>query len=396
MPGPMDGVRVVELSLAFTAPMATGILADQGARIIKIEPPGLGDLMRWIGVNVRGVGASFHLANRGKRSIAIDLRKPESAEIVRRIIADADVFVQNYRPGVAGRLGMGYEHLRAIREDLIYVSISGFGQQGPYADYHAYDNVVQAYSGLAMLQADEETREPRIVQKQTAADKLTALSASQAITAALFARERGAGGQHVELSMLDAVVGWIWMDGAGNETLLEADGSLPSSFTSGLRFWRYRDGWGTASPVSDKDFHGMCDAFGVEGADDPRVATMIERRNHPEVVGELMAAIEIVARDLSTEEATRRMRERRVPCGVARSVEELHEDPQVIANGLLVESEDPVAGRIRQPRPAALFSRTPPGIGGSAPLLGQHTDEILSEFGLEERIPALREEGVVS
>jgi crotonobetainyl-CoA:carnitine CoA-transferase CaiB-like acyl-CoA transferase len=396
MPGPLDGVKIVELSIAFTAPMAVSLLADQGAEVAKIEPPGLGDIMRYIGVNVNGMGASFHLANRGKRSIAIDLTKPGAQDVLHGLVRDADVFVSNYRPGVAERLGAGYDALRSLREDLIYVSISGFGDDGPYSGYPAYDNVVQAYSGLAQLQADPETGEPRVVQGQTAADKLTAITASQAITAALFARERGAGGQHVKLAMLDAVVGWIWMDGAGNETLLDSDGSSPSAFSAGLKFWRYTDGWGTATPVSDKDFFGMCEAFEVDGADDPRVATIMDRRQNHEYMGLMMERIGEAATRLSTAEATGRMRERQVPCGVALSVDQLHEDPQVQWNELLVESKHPVAGRLRQPRPAARFTGTPAQIAGDGPLLGQHTDELLSEMGLGDSIARLREDGVVS
>ncbi len=393
MPGPLDGVRVVDLSVAIAGPMATQILADQGADVIKIEAPGIGDIGRWVGVAVNGMGAMFQVANRGKRSVVLDLRQPRALAIVHELVRSADVFVQNFRPGVVERLGLGYEALAAVRPELVYLSISGFGRTGPYAERPAYDNVVQAYSGLAMSQADDDG-EPRFI-KQVAADKITALTAAQAVSAALFARQRGAGGQHVELAMLDAVVAFLFIDAAGNEVLLDADGSLPSSFTAALRAWRYADGWGTASPVSDADFAGMCRAFGVAGADDPRVAGIAERRQHPERVAEIMAEIELVAATLSTAEATARLEKERVPCGVALALDCVHEDPQVRASGLLIESTHPLAGRVRQPRPAPRFAKTPAAISGDGPALGQHTEEVLRELGLADELPALRACGAI-
>ncbi len=395
MPGPLDGVRIIDLSVAIAGPMATGMLADQGADVVKVEAPGIGDIGRWVGVAVNGMGAMFHMANRGKRSIVLDLRQPRAVEILRALARGADVVVQNFRPGVVERLGVDYASLRKVQPDLIYVSVSGFGSTGPYAQRPAYDNVVQAYSGLAMSQADPETGEPRFIQ-QVAADKITALTAAQAVCAALFARQRGAGGQHVELAMLDAVVGFLWMDAAGNEVLLESDGSLPSSFTAALRAWRYADGWGTASPVSDADFAGMCRAFGIDGADDPRVATLPQRRQHPDLLQAIMEKIQGVATTLATAEATRRLEREGVPCGVALPLDALHEDPHVRATGLLVESTHPIAGPIRQPRPAARFERTPSAIAGDGPAMGQHTDEVLAELGLADELEKLRADGIVA
>ena len=241
MPGPMDGVKIVDLSIALAGPWAVGILADQGASVIKVEPPGLGDIGRWVGVAVGGLSAMAALANRGKRSIAVDLQTDSGREIVAELAARADVFVQNFRPGVIERLGLSYETLHARNPDLIYCSISGFGREGPYATKSAYDPVVQAYGGLAFAQAGGEDPEPQLI-RHTAADKITALTASQAITAALFARERGAGGQHLELAMLECVVNFVWADAAGNEVLLDADGSQPSAFARDQKLWPTRDG----------------------------------------------------------------------------------------------------------------------------------------------------------
>jgi crotonobetainyl-CoA:carnitine CoA-transferase CaiB-like acyl-CoA transferase len=287
MTGPMEGIRILDLSIMLTGPYAATLLADQGAEVIKVERPGAGDLSRWIGVNVNGMTALNLMCNRGKRGIAVDLHRPEGVDIVRRLARDADVVIQNFRPGVIDRLGLGYEDVRALNPDVVYASLSGFGSVGPYRERAVLDLVMQAYSGIAMTQADPADGVPVYV-RQTVCDKVTALYASQAITAALFARERGAGGQHVELSMADASVTFLWLDGAGNETLLESDGSLPSSVTAGHEPMRFADGWGAVTPASDENFAGLCRALGVEGYDDPQVATSAARRTHIDVANAMI------------------------------------------------------------------------------------------------------------
>ena len=289
MSPPLSGVRILDLSIALTGPYAVALLADQGAEVVKVERPGLGDIGRWVGVSVNGMSALYLACNRGKRCIAVDASVPDGRDIIRGLAARSDVVVENFRPGVMDRLGLGYEDLRAGRDDLIYASLTGFGPEGPYAGKSAYDTVIQAYGGVAANQADPVTGEPKFL-NQTMADKVTALVAAQAITAALFARERGAGGQHVQLSMLDAVVSFLWADAAGNEVLLAADGSRPSSFVANFKPFRFLDGWGISTPTADHDFAGMCRALGVDGYDDPRVATIGERNRHRELTQQIMAA----------------------------------------------------------------------------------------------------------
>ena len=185
--GPLDGIRVLDLSIALTGPYAVALLGDQGADVVKIERPGFGDIARYVGVAVNGTSALYTICNRGKRSIALDVHSDAGRDVARRLARDVDVVVQNYRPGVVERLGIGYDALAAENPDLIYASLSGFGPVGPYAKKGAYDTVIQAYGGLAANQADAETGDPRFL-NQTAADKVTALFAAQAITAAVFAR----------------------------------------------------------------------------------------------------------------------------------------------------------------------------------------------------------------
>jgi crotonobetainyl-CoA:carnitine CoA-transferase CaiB-like acyl-CoA transferase len=393
--GPLDGIRIIDCSIALTGPYAIALLADQGADVVKVERPGFGDIARYVGVSVNGTSALYTMCNRGKRSIAIDLHTDEGRDIVMRLARDADVFVENYRPGVLERLGLGYDSLAATNDQLIYASLTGFGPAGPYAGKSAYDTVIQAYGGFGANQADPETGEPRFL-NQTAADKVTAMFAVQAITAALFARERSSKGQRVEISMLDAVVSFLWADAAGNEVLLDSDRSMKSSFSSNFRPFRFTDGYGVVTPTSDADFAGMCRGLGVEGYDDPRVATIGERARNRDVMQEIMARCYESAAKLSTEEAMARLEAERVPCGVVVAPEDLPDDPHARAIGLFEESVDPVVGRVRRPRHPSRFSLTTADLAGAAPALGQHTDEILAEIGLGDEVDRLRAAGAIA
>jgi crotonobetainyl-CoA:carnitine CoA-transferase CaiB-like acyl-CoA transferase len=397
--GPMQGIKVLDLSTAATGPYACAQLGDQGAEVIKVERPGIGDIGRWIGVQIGGISALHQMCNRGKRSLAVAIDTDDGRTIVRRLAAQADVVVQNWRPGVADKLGIGYDDLAhddARTSELVYLSISGFGDEGPYAPKGAYDTVIQAYAGIGISQADPASGQPAFV-RQVLADKVTALTASQAITAALFARARGLGGQHIKLSMLDAAVSFHWIDSAGNEVIRDGDGSQPGSFAAGARPFRFTDGWGVCTPTGDADFFGMCRAFDVEGWDDPRIASPTLRMKNRDVTGALMAQCHAKAETMTTAEGMARMEAERVPCGVVLAPADLASDPHVAKIGLLVDDVHPIAGAIRQPRHPALFGATPAVVGGPAPGLGQHTDEILTELGLPaEDIARLRAEAVVA
>ena len=248
--GPLAGIRILDVSAVMSGPLAATLLADQGAEAIKVEPPGAGDILRWVGSSRNGMSGTFHVTNRGKRSIALNLKEPRGLDILERLASQADVFIQNFRPGVADRMGIGWEQLRRENPGLVYLSISGFGSDGPYAQRRVYDNVIQAYSGMNGTQTDPESGEPQAI-RQLICDKLTAYTAAQAVTAALLARERGQGGQHIELSMLETSIGFLWPDAAGDDMLLGDGITHQATVGSTYGLMRLADGFATATPLSD-------------------------------------------------------------------------------------------------------------------------------------------------
>ena len=393
--GPLSGVKVLDLSIALTGPYAAALLADQGADVVKIERPGIGDIARWVGVAVNGMSAFYLACNRGKRCIALDLSTAEGQEIAVQLAADADVILQNFRPGVIDRLGLGYDAIRKINPDVVYASISGYGPVGPYRDRSAYDTSIQAYAGFAATQAEPGGGPPTFL-RQNAADKVSSLYAAQAITAALFARASGRGGQHLEMGMADACVSFLWAEAAGNEVLLDSDGTMPSSFNAGFSPMRFLDGWGIVVPTTDADFAGMCKSLDVEGWDDPRIKTVGERRKNRDILEPIMDMCYAMAANLTQAEATERFIRERVAFAMVLTAAEMVDDPHAVAIGMFEEFDHPVVGRARLPRHPTQFHQTPASLAGGAPALGQHTDEILTELGLSERIASLRDASIVA
>ena len=393
--GPLSGVKVLDLSIALTGPYAAALLADQGADVVKIERPGIGDIARWVGVAVNGMSAFYLACNRGKRCIALDLSTAEGQEIAVQLAADADVILQNFRPGVIDRLGLGYDAIRKINPDVVYASISGYGPVGPYRDRSAYDTSIQAYAGFAATQAEPGGGPPTFL-RQNAADKVSSLYAAQAITAALFARASGRGGQHLEMGMADACVSFLWAEAAGNEVLLDSDGTMPSSFNAGFSPMRFLDGWGIVVPTTDADFAGMCKSLDVEGWDDPRIKTVGERRKNRDVLEPIMDMCYAMAANLTQAEATERFIRERVAFAMVLTAAEMVDDPHAVAIGMFEEFDHPVVGRARLPRHPTQFHETPASLAGGAPALGQHTDEILTELGLSDRIASLRDASIVA
>lgn len=386
--GPLSGVRIVDLTSMISGPVATMMLADQGADVIKVEPLS-GDLVRFMGPNREGLTAGFISANRSKRSLAVDLKSSAGMAVIRALVRTADVFVQNFRPGAIDRMGLSEAAVRALKEDIVYVSISGFGESGPYAHKRVYDPVIQALSGLADIQKDGDTGRPKMV-RTIIPDKTTAVTAAQAITAALFARERGHGGQHVKLAMLDTMVAYLWPEGMAGYTFIGKEvKAARAQFAQDLIF-QTTDGYITAGAVSDAEWAGMCRALEREAwLEDDRFRTANDRIVN---VRERLSMTAQVLATRTSAEWLERLDAQGVPCAPVLQRHEVFQHEQVEINEMISEHEHPVAGRIRQPRPAARFDRTPAGMQRHAPTLGEHSDEILTELGFDP--VALRAAGV--
>ena len=382
MPGPLAGIRVLDLTSVVSGPLATMFLADQGAEVIKIEPLG-GDITRRSRQSISASGefsALFVSSNRGKRSLALDLKRPEAAKIMRKLIASSDVLVQNFRPGTMERLGFGEPALRDLNPRLIYVSISGVGESGPYARKRVYDPIIQGLSGFADLQADPKTRRPQMI-RTIVADKTTAIFAAQAVTAALFARERTGEGQHIRLAMLDTMIAYLWPEAMTQYTVIGREATTADPTARPDLIFETADGYITVGTISDSEWQGFCAASGRPAlAEDPRFNTPGGRAINATERILLMAEI---IKERPTAEWLQRLDANDVPSAPVLRRNEVITNEQVLARELIAEFDHPDIGRVRQPKPAARFDRTPAAIRGPAPRIGEHSAIILAELGLE-------------
>lgn len=395
MPGPLHGYRVIDLTSMISGPLATMVLADQGADVIKVENPAAGgDYVRKAANRRNEFSASFLNNNRNKRSLALNLKDPRGRDLLLRLLEDADVFVQNFRPGVAERMGLGEDTVREVAPNIVYVSISGFGDEGPYAHKPVYDPLVQAMSGLATVQAGSDDERPRLV-RTILPDKLTAITASQAITAALLERARSGQGQHVRLSMLASVVSFLWGSDMGSQTFVGDE--LPQQHAASFMDLIYdtADGHISVSVMSDKEWRGLTQALDKpEWLEDERFKTPALRDRN---INFRLALTQEVLLTRPAAQWLERLERAGVPCAPVLTRNQMIEHPQVAATGVVVESEHEHAGRLRQARNPAHFSRTPSEIRRGAPPLGGHTSEILGELGLSsDDIAALEDERVLA
>jgi crotonobetainyl-CoA:carnitine CoA-transferase CaiB-like acyl-CoA transferase len=373
---------VLDLTSVVSGPLATMFLADQGAEVIKIEPLS-GDITRRSRQSISASGefsALFVSSNRGKRSLALDLKRPEAAKIMRKLITSADVLVQNFRPGTMERLGFGEPVLRELNPRLIYVSISGVGESGPYAKKRVYDPIIQALSGFADLQAEPKTRRPQMI-RTIVADKTTAIFAAQAVTAALFARERTGEGQHIRLAMLDTMIAYLWPEAMTQYTVVGREATTADPTARPDLIFETADGYITVGTISDSEWHGFCAASGrPDLAEDPRFNTPGGRAVNATERILLMAEI---IKERPNAEWLRRLDANDVPSAPVLRRNEVIANEQVLARELIVELDHPDIGRVRQPVPAARFDRTPAQIRGPAPRIGEHSAAILAELGFE-------------
>lgn len=391
MAGPLTGIRVVDLTRVLAGPLCTVLLADQGADVIKVEP--------LEGDSVRGspqsgaISAMFVSANRGKRTLALDLKHPDGRGVLLKLLTTADVLVENYRPGTMQRLKLGERELRPHFPRLIYASITGVGDSGPYVRKRVYDPIVQALSGIADVQSDAGTRRPRLV-RTVMADKTTAVYAAQAICAALFARERSGHGEHIRLAMLDAMVGFIWPESMTQYTVIGQEHTALDPNARPDLVYRTVDGYITVGTNSNSEWRGLCKVLGKpEWVEDARFRTGAARSvNATEritLVGEMLATA-------TTEHWLPLLDEAQVPCAPVLRRQDVAANEQVRHNRLIEEFDQPSVGRVRQPRPAARFDHSPAAIAGPARRLGEDTQVVLRELGYSDaEIDGLEASGAV-
>jgi len=386
MQQPLQGIRVLDLSAVLSGPMCTALMADQGAEVIKVEPPG-GDMSRRIGPAKGDMSAMFIAANRGKRSIVLDLKRADHLQVLHDLARRADVLVENFRPGAMTRLGLDHATLAAANPRLVYASITGYGQSGPYADGRVYDAVIQAVSGMSASHPSQSTGEPTLL-ATAVCDKLSALTAAQAIAAALFARERSGRGSKLDLAMLDAALAFQWPDAMYNHVFVSDPPPPSPEFGVQQRPYRTRNGHVAAMTPQPDEFAALCRSLGrPDLAGDPRFAHIDARRRN---VAELLTLLDGLIADEDTDALVARLRAEGVPIGRVNPRQQVLVDAQVLHNQALQQVDHGTLGTVRLARSAARFIGVDAPPLRPAPQRGEHGREVLAELGYDAaRIDAL-------
>ncbi len=389
---PLEGITILEFSTMITASFAAMQLGEQGARVIKVEPVNQGDPMRYIGVSKGGISSLFANCNRGKESIRVNIKEPGAQALIRDLIPQLDVVIHNFRPGVMERNGLGSDALRALNPRLIYTGISGFGTTGPLSRAPAYDSIIQAHAGITAAQGKDE---PCFV-RSLVCDKITAYTACQAITSALYLREKTGEGQQVDISMLDAGLFFIFPDGFQNHTLLDDDVEPKPMLTDIAYDMTLTSDGGVIISAGTSDQQKR--SFTAMGLDhlltDERFNSREKRAANIEAFRELVAA---AYRQHTTDEVIQRMQQADVPCARCHSRDEVLAQEQLVANDTIKVVDHPVMGSMRIIKGPARFGGDAPEPGGPTPEHGQHTREVLASFSIgEDRINRMFDDGLVS
>lgn len=390
---PMEGIKVLELSTMITASFAAMMLAEQGASVVKVEPLDLGDPMRFLGSSKGGISALFANCNRGKQSLRVDIKSEAGKKIVLDLAREADVVLCNFRPGVMDRLGLGSETLRAANPRLIYAAVSGFGTEGPDRDKPAYDPVIQAQAGFAAVQG--QGKDGLEFVRNLTCDKVTAYTAFQAVTAALYVREKTGEGQHIDLSMMDAGLYFLFPDGFMHHTLLDddVDHTVPLSELI-YEMTQTKDGAVTLSTANDAQRIGLLLAI------DQLHVLADERFNSQEKLIANNAEYRDLLKDeflkFETDELLRKLEENDVPAAKCLGYDEVLGHPQYAANDSMDVVEHPVMGSMRRVKLPAQFCGEREHPASHSPAHGEHTRSVLQALGRSDaEISELLEQGVV-
>lgn len=377
MSGPYKGVRVLELTSTVSGPFAGMMLADQGADVIKIEPPGIGDLARFMGTIKDGMGAMFSTLNRNKKCICLDFKNEEDLEVLKKLVSTADVLIENYRPGIVKKLGIDYESLSKINPDLIYCSISGYGQSGPYKEKKVYDPLIQGTVGIPLAQNNQS---PELI-RTIIYDKVTGLTSAQAISAALYQKAIGEGGQYLPISMMESALYYNWPDLMMNYTFDEGGvniGELADLF----EVYETNDGGVVLIIIAnDEVFTKFCTVFDLSLHLDDKYNNLVSRIINKE---ELTIEINEVTRFLSSKELEDKMDREGISASICNELNEVYKDPQVVEQGSITEINHPELGIMRMPKPPANLKGQSSFPRSLAPILGYDNREVLSSINIDD------------
>lgn len=395
MIGALNGIKIIDFTRVLAGPFCTMNLADMGAEVIKIEHPEFGDDSRIFGPFINGESSYFIYVNRGKKSITLDLKNPIAKEIVFDLIREADVVIENFKPGVMEKLGFGYEKLREINSGIIYCSISGFGQYSPYKFRPAYDLVAQAMGGIMSITGFPDNPPARV--GSSLGDISAGLYAAFGITTALIHKLKTGEGQYIDISMLDSVFSFLESNVVRytvGKIVPERIGSrhpLSAPFDS----YECKDGLVIIAIASDNHFKILCDKMGKpELMNDERFSEDPKREINEKA---LKVIIESWLSNYTVDEAMEIMMGIKIPCGPILNIEQICKDPHIELREMLVDVEHPIAGNLRIPGNPVKLSVTPPMAKGAAPVLGQHNEIVLREvIGYDDsKIKSLKDNGII-
>ena len=394
MSGPLDGIKVVDLSRHLAGPFAAMTLGDLGADVIKIEAPGRGDDTRGYPPFWHGISCYFLSANRNKQSVTVNLQSPDGQQIIRQLVADADVLIENFRPGAAERWGLGYEDLKQVNPRLIYCAISAVGRDGPDRDRAGVDLLMQAYGGLMSITG--EAGRPPVRVGTSVVDLTAGANAAQAILAALFVRERTGRGQLVESSLLEGQVSWLTYHAVSYFANHHVPERIGSSHASVAPYGAYptKSGFLVVAVASDALWRRFCGAIDrPDLANDSLFATNALRCEHRDALDEKIVS---VLSHEDSEEWARRMDQAGVPCSPVNTIDTVLSLPQVMHRDMVVDVPTDEIPELRLPGIAIKLQDTPGSIRRPPPTLGEHTDQVLSALGYDdEQTKQLRSNGVI-